>query len=47
MHAVPAVRGQQGSWHGLSQRPVEADEHVALLVLSLAASFINGARGEI
>lgn len=40
MHAVPAVRGQQGSSHGLADRPVEADEELARLILTIAASFI-------
>jgi hypothetical protein len=40
MHAIPAARGQQGSAHGLGEKPVEADQHLAQLVLSLAAAFI-------
>jgi hypothetical protein len=39
MHAVPAVRGQEGP-HGLGDRPPAADQHLAQLVISLAASFI-------
>jgi hypothetical protein len=40
MNLVPAVRGQQSSSHGLGERTVEADEHLAQLVMSTAAAFI-------
>jgi roadblock/LC7 domain-containing protein len=40
MHGVPAARGQQGSSHGLADRPVEADERLARLVLTMAAAWI-------
>lgn len=40
MNLVPAVRGQQGSSHGLGDREVQADEHLAQLVVSTAAAFI-------
>lgn len=40
MNLVPAVRGQQGSSHGLGDREMEADEHLAQLVVSTAAAFI-------
>ncbi len=40
MNLVPAVRGQQGSSHGLGDRQVEADEDLAQLVVSTAAAFI-------
>jgi hypothetical protein len=40
MNVVPAVRGQQGSSHGLGDEESQADEHLAQLVLSTAAAFI-------
>lgn len=40
MHGLPAARGQEGSAHGLGPKPSEADEHLARLVLVLAAAFI-------
>jgi hypothetical protein len=40
MNLVPAVRGQQGSSHGLGDREAEADEALAQLVVSAAAAFI-------
>lgn len=40
MNLVPAVRGQQGSSHGLGDRDAEADEALARLVVSTAAAFI-------
>lgn len=40
MHGVPATRGQHGSSHGMADRPVEADERLARLVLTTAAAFI-------
>jgi hypothetical protein len=41
MHGVPAARGQQGSSHGLADRPIEADERLARLVLTTAAALIT------
>lgn len=40
MQGLPAARGQQGSAHGLGDTPTEADEHLARLVLTMAAAFI-------
>jgi hypothetical protein len=40
MHGLPAARGQQGSAHGLADSPVQADEHLARLMLTVAASLI-------
>ena len=41
MHGLPAARGQQGSSHGLGTDPVEADERLARLVLTIAAALIT------
>jgi hypothetical protein len=41
MHGLPAARAQQGSSHGLGDRPVEADERLARLVLTVAAALIT------
>ncbi|MCW3101540.1 MAG: hypothetical protein JWL77_7158, partial [Chthonomonadaceae bacterium] len=41
MSLVPAARGQQGSAHGLGERPVEADERLARLVLTTAAASVT------
>lgn len=40
MSLVPAIRGQQGSSHGLGENVAEADEHLARLVVSTTAAFI-------
>jgi hypothetical protein len=40
MNLVPAIRGQQGSSHGLGDRAMEADEHLAQLVVAAAAAFM-------
>jgi Abortive infection C-terminus len=41
MHGLPATRGQQGSSHGLGTAPIEADERLARLVLTIAAALIT------
>jgi hypothetical protein len=41
MHGLPAARGQQGSSHGLGDRPIEADARLARLVLTVAAALIT------
>lgn len=41
MHGLPAARGQQGSSHGLGTAPIEADERLARLVLTIAAALIT------
>jgi hypothetical protein len=40
VHGLPAARGQQSSAHGLGHASGEADEHLARLVLTMAAAFI-------
>jgi hypothetical protein len=40
-HAVPAARGQQGSSHGLGDKPPKADERLARLVLTTTAAWIT------
>lgn len=41
MHGLPATRSQQGSSHGLGTGPLEADERLARLVLTIAAALIT------
>jgi HEPN domain-containing protein len=51
MHGIPAIRGQEGSSHGLGERPAAADEQLAQLVLTVTAAVItfmvtSGAAGD-
>lgn len=40
MHGIPAIRAQEGSAHGLADRPALADERLARLVLTMTAAVI-------
>jgi hypothetical protein len=40
MHGIPAIRGQEGSSHGLGDRTGLADERLARLVLTMTAAVV-------
>lgn len=40
MHAIPAIRGQEGSSHGLGDRTGLADERLARLVVTMTAAVV-------